>query len=136
MTRDRKRHQSLAEELGAEWVGDTFESPPAKLDAAIVFAPAGEIVPAALGTLDRGSTLVLGGIHMSPIPEFPYELIYGERGIDTVANNTRADGHEFLTEAARVGVRTSVREYGLADANRALCDLKFDAIKGAGVLVP
>jgi propanol-preferring alcohol dehydrogenase len=134
MTRDRSRHQALAEELGAAWVGDTFDRPPVKLDAAIIFAPAGEIVPPALKALDKGATLVLGGIHMSPIPELRYDLIYGERSIKSVANNTRDDGREFLAEAAAVGVKTSVTTFDLESANDALIALKNDAIKGAGVL--
>jgi propanol-preferring alcohol dehydrogenase len=134
MTRDRSRHQALAEELGAVWVGDTFAKPPAKLDAAIIFAPAGEIVPAALKALDKGGTLVLGGIHMSRIPQFEYDLIYFERTIRSVANNTRDDGREFLREAAVVPVRTSVTTFGLGDVNDALIALKNDAIKGAGVI--
>ncbi len=133
-TRDRERHQALAEELGAAWVGDTFDVPAEKLDASIVFAPAGEIVPAALKGLDKGGTLVLGGIHMSPIPEFEYSLIYGERIVRSVANNTRQDGLEFLEEAAKAGVTTSVEVFGLEDANDALIALKTDAIKGAAVL--
>jgi propanol-preferring alcohol dehydrogenase len=134
-TRDRARHQALAEELGAVWVGDTFDLPPVKLDAAIVFAPAGEIVPVALMALDKGAALVLGGIHMSPIPQFDYDLLYGERGIRSVANNTRTDGHEFLQRAAAVPVKTSVQTFALEEANDALIALKSDAIKGAGVLV-
>jgi len=133
-TRDRERHQKLAEELGAVWVGDTFDQPPVPLDAAIVFAPAGEIVPAALKSLDKGGTLVLGGIHMSPIPEFEYSLLYGERMIRSVANNTREDGREFLQEAAKVGVKTSVQKFPLEAANDALVALKNDAIRGAAVL--
>lgn len=134
-TRDRERHQALAEELGAVWVGDTFDRPPQKLDAAIIFAPAGEIVPAALASLEKGGTLVLGGIHMSPIPQFEYPLIYGERVVRSVANNTRDDGREFLAEAARIPVKTSVQAFPLAEANDALAALKNDAIRGAGVLV-
>ena len=134
-TRDKKRHQSLAEELGATWVGTTTERPPAPLDAAIVFAPAGEIVPQALKALDKGGQLVLGGIHMSPIPELEYKDLYWERVIRTVANNTREDGREFLKEAARVGVQTHVQTFGLQEANDALIALKHDAIKGAAVLV-
>lgn len=133
-TRDRSRHQSLAEELGAIWVGDTFDTPPTKLDASIIFAPAGEIVPVALKALDKGGTLVLGGIHMSPIPEFDYDILYGERSIRSVANNTRDDGREFLVEAAAVPVRTSVTEFYLVDGNDALLALKSDAIKGAAVI--
>lgn len=134
-TRDRERHRKLAEELGAVWVGDTFDTPPQKLDAAIIFAPAGEIVPAALKALDKGGALVLGGIYMSPIPEFEYNLIYGERIIRSVANNTRRDGREFLREAAAIPVKTSVRTFPLDAANDALLALKYDAIRGAGVLV-
>lgn len=135
MTRDRDRHQALARELGAAWVGDTFDRPPVPLDAAIVFAPAGEIVPAALGALDRGGTLVLGGIHMSPLPAMAYDLLYGERTLATVTNNTREDARRFLEEAARIALRTSVRTFPLEDANEALRALAHDAIRGAGVLV-
>jgi len=134
-TRDRERHQALAGELGATWVGDTFDPPPVPLDAAIVFAPAGEIVPAALRALDRGGRLVLGGIHMSPIPSLDYADLYWERVIRTVANNTRDDGRAFLAEAARVGVQTHVQTFPMADANDALIALKHDAIRGAAVLV-
>ena len=134
-TRDRERHQALAYELGAAWVGGALDTPPVRLDAAIIFAPAGEIVPPALAALHPGGTLVLGGIHMSPIPSFPYELIYRERAVRSVANNTRADGREFLAEAARLRVRTHVQSFTLAEANQALIALKHDAIRGAGVLV-
>ena len=133
-TRDRARHQALAEELGAAWIGDTFDAPPAKLDAAIIFAPAGEIVPVALAALNKGATLVMGGIYMSPIPEFEYNLLYGERVVRSVANNTREDGREFLREAARIPVKTSVERFPLLEANDALIALKHDAIRGAGVL--
>jgi propanol-preferring alcohol dehydrogenase len=135
-TRDRERHQALAEELGATWVGDTFDAPPGgvRLDASIIFAPAGEIVPAALAALDRGGTLVLGGIHMSPTPPLPYELLYHERVVRSVANNTRADGRAFLEEASRVGVRTRTQPFALPEANDALAALRHDAIRGAGVL--
>lgn len=134
-THDRKKHQALAEELGAEWVGDTFDKPPVKLDAAVIFAPAGEIVPSALNAIDKGGTLVLGGIHMSPIPELEYKLLYGERVVRSVANNTREDAREFLAEAATIPIRTSVQTFRLEEANDALIALKNDAIKGAGVLV-
>ena len=133
-TRDRERHQTLAEELGAVWVGDTFAEPPVKLDAAIVFAPAGELVPAALKALDKGGSLVLGGIYMSPIPGFDYNLLYGERIIRSVANNTREDGREFLQEAARVNVKTSVQTFPFEKVNDALIALKHDAIRGAAVI--
>ncbi len=134
-TRDGKRHRPLAEELGAAWVGDTFDSPPVKLDAAIIYAPAGEIVPAALKALDRGGRLVLAGIHMSPTPPLDYQDLYWEREIATVANNTRTDGREFLREAAAARVRTRVQTFPLEQANEALNALKHDAIRGAAVLV-
>jgi len=120
--------------LGARWAGGTFEEPPAKLDAAIVFAPAGEIVPAALKALRKGGTLVLGGIHMSPIPSFDYELLYQERAIRSVANNTRQDGEDFLRVAAEIPIRMRVQLFPLREANRALNALKNDAIPGAAVL--
>lgn len=133
-TRDCEEHQKLAEELGADWVGDTFDEPPEKLDAAIVFAPAGEIVPAALGALVRGGSVVLGGIYMSPIPEFEYEAIYGERIIRSVTNNTRENGQEFLEEAARAKVQIHTEVFPFENANEALLALKNDAIRGAAVL--
>jgi alcohol dehydrogenase, propanol-preferring len=132
-TRD-VRHQKLAVELGAKWAGGTLDAPPVKLDAAIVFAPAGEIVPAALQVLRKGGRLILGGIHMSPIPCFAYDLLYQERMIRSVANNTRRDGEEFLSLAAEVPIHTMVQVYPLAEANRALNALKNDAISGAAVL--
>lgn len=132
-TRDA-RHQKLALELGAKWAGGTLASPPEKLDAAIVFAPAGEIVPAALAALRKGGTLVLGGIHMSPIPSFDYDLLYQERVIRSVANNTREDGRDFLQIAAQIPIRTRVQLFPLREANRALNALKNDAIPGAAVL--
>jgi len=134
-TRDKEQHQSLASELGATWVGGTIDDPPVKLDASIIFAPAGEIVPPALKALDKGGVLVLGGIHMSPIPSIDYSLIYGERVIRSVANNIRADGREFLDEAARVRVQTHVQIFPLREANEALYALKNDAIRGAAVLM-
>jgi propanol-preferring alcohol dehydrogenase len=134
MTRDRTRHQALAHELGAQWVGDAAAHPPVPLDAAIVFAPAGELVPAALRALDRGGTLVLGGIHMSPIPSLPYDLLYHERTVCTVANNTRADGHAFLAEAARIAVRTRVTEFAFTELPEALSRLQHDAFAGAAVV--
>lgn len=121
-------------ELGAKWAGGTLDAPPEKLDAAIVFAPAGEIVPAALKALRKGGRLILGGIHMSPIPSFGYELLYQERMIRSVANNTRQDGEEFLNLAARIPVRTHAQVYPLREANQALNALKNDAIPGAAVL--
>lgn len=132
-TRD-VRHQKLARELGASWAGDTFDEPPVKLDSAIVFAPAGAIVPAALKALRKGGTLILGGIHMSPIPSFDYDLLYQERSIRSVANNTRRDGEDFLRVAAEIPIRTHVQLFPLEEANRALNALKNDAISGAAVL--
>jgi propanol-preferring alcohol dehydrogenase len=134
MSRDRDRHQALATELGAAWVGGAADFPPVKLDAAIIFAPAGELIPPALAALDKGATLVLGGIHMSETPPIPYELLYRERVVRSVANNTREDGREFLLEAARIRIRTHVQTFPLEEANEALLALKHDAIKGAGVL--
>lgn len=133
-TRD-ERHQKLAEELGAAWVGGATDEPPVALDASIIFAPAGEIVPPALKALDRGGRLVLGGIHMSPIPEIDYRDLYWERVIRSVANNTREDGQAFLREAAEAGVETSVETFPLGECNDALIRLKEDAIRGAAVLV-
>jgi propanol-preferring alcohol dehydrogenase len=132
-TRDA-RHQRLALELGAVWAGGTLDEPPRKLDAAIIFAPAGEIVPAALRSLRKGGTLVLGGIHMSPIPSLDYDLLYQERVVRSVANNTRRDGEEFLRTAAEIPIRTRVEVFPLREANRALNSLKNDAIPGAAVL--
>ncbi|MFI5094418.1 MAG: zinc-dependent alcohol dehydrogenase family protein [Candidatus Acidiferrum sp.] len=132
-TRDA-RHQKLALELGAAWAGGTFDAPPEKLDAAIIFAPAGEIVPAALAALRKGGVLVLGGIHMSPIPSFSYDLLYQERMIRSVANNTRKDGEDFLRIAAEIPVRMHTQIFPLSEANRALNALKNDAIEGAAVL--
>jgi propanol-preferring alcohol dehydrogenase len=133
-TRDRARHQALATELGAAWVGDASAAPPVALDAAIVFAPAGELVHTALAAVEKGGTVVLGGIHMSDVPPLPYRLLYGERIVRTVANNTRADGRAFLDEAARLRVSTHTELFPLASANEALRALKTDAIRGAGVL--
>src|SRR5271155_4794739 len=132
-TRDA-RHQRLALELGAVWAGGTFDAPPAPLDAAIVFAPAGEIVPAALAALRKGGVFVLGGILMSPIPSFSYDLLYQERMIRSVANNTREDGEDFLRIAAEIPIRMRTQIFPLSEANRALNALKNDAIEGAAVL--
>ena len=132
-TRDA-RHQRLAMELGAKWAGGTLDAPPEKLDAAIVFAPAGEVVPAALKALRKGGRLILGGIHMSDIPSFSYDLLYEERMIRSVANNTRRDGEEFLALAAKIPIHTHVQVFPLSEANRALNALKNDAIEGAAVL--
>jgi propanol-preferring alcohol dehydrogenase len=133
-TRD-ERHQRLARELGAVWAGGGMDASPEKLDAAILFAPAGELVPAALRNMKKGGTVVLGGIHMSPVPEMPYELLYHERVIRSVANNTRQDGEDFLALAAAIPIETQIETFPLADANRALNALKNDAIRGAAVLL-
>jgi alcohol dehydrogenase, propanol-preferring len=134
MTRDRERHQALASELGAAWVGGSADRPPVPLDAAIVFAPAGELVPAGLAALDAGGVLVLGGISMSDTPPIPYDLLWRERVVRSVANATRDDGREFLAEAARLPVTTHVEVFALEKANEALLALRTDAIRGAAVL--
>jgi propanol-preferring alcohol dehydrogenase len=126
--------QSLALELGAEWAGDALGPGPEELDAAIVFAPAGELVPAALRALAKGGTVVCAGIHMSDIPSFPYELLWGERVVRSVANLTRADAEEFMALAPQVPVRTQVKNYPLAAANEALDRLRAGAVRGAAVL--
>jgi alcohol dehydrogenase, propanol-preferring len=126
--------QAFARELGAEWAGGSDDAPPEELDAAILFAPAGELVPTALRTLAKGGVVVCAGIHMSEIPAFPYELLWGERQIRSVANLTRADGEEFLALAPRVPVRTHVETFPLADANEALDRLRSGRIRGAAVL--
>jgi len=135
ITRDVQHHQKLADELGAFWTGGLDEQPPAPLDAAIIFAPAGELIPKALAALDRGGTLSLGGIYMSPTPPMEYDLLYQERRVISVANNTREDGRNFLDEAVQIPVRTHVETFPLQDANRALYALKNQAIAGCGVLV-
>jgi alcohol dehydrogenase, propanol-preferring len=126
--------QAFARRLGAEWAGDALEPAPEELDAAIVFAPVGELVPAALRALAKGGTVVCAGIHMSDIPAFPYELLWGERSIRSVANLTRTDGDEFLRLAPAVPVRTEIEAYPLEAANRALEDLRRGAVRGAAVL--
>lgn len=133
MTRDQ-RHQKLALELGAVFAGGTVDQPPQLLDAAIVFAPAGEIVPAGLQALKRGGSLVLGGIHMSAIPSFSYDLLYGERLIRSVANNTRQDGVDFLKVAAEIPIHTQTQVFPLSETNEALNLLKNDAVRGAAVI--
>ncbi len=127
--------QRFALELGAEWAGDALGAPPEELDAAILFAPVGELVPAALRAVARGGTVVCAGIHMSDIPSFPYEILWGERVLRTVANLTRRDGEEFLALAPRVPVRTQVETYPLAAANEALDRLRGGRVRGAVVLV-
>jgi alcohol dehydrogenase, propanol-preferring len=126
--------QAFARELGAEWAGDASGRAPEELDAAIIFAPAGELVPQALASLAPGGTVVCAGIHMSDIPSFPYELLWGERSLRSVANLTRRDGLEFFELAPRVPVRTHVEAFPLADANVALRRLREGEIRGAAVL--
>jgi propanol-preferring alcohol dehydrogenase len=128
--------QAFARELGAEWAGDALGPSPEPLDAAIVFAPVGALVPAALRALARGGTVVCAGIHMSDIPSFPYADLWLERSIRSVANLTRADARELLDLAPRVPVRTRVTRYPLDRANDALDDLRGGRLEGAAVLVP
>jgi propanol-preferring alcohol dehydrogenase len=128
-------HQKLAQDLGAVWVGIAQEQPPALLDASIIFAPAGWIVPQALGHLRPGGTLAINAIHMSPIPQMPYEKIYGERVLRSVANLTRRDAVEFLDLAAEIPVYTEVETFPLSHANEALKRLKDSQIRGAAALI-
>jgi propanol-preferring alcohol dehydrogenase len=126
--------QRFARELGAEWAGDALGPPPEELDAAILFAPVGELVPAALAAVAKGGSVVCAGIHMSDIPSFPYELLWGERVLRSVANLTRRDGEEFLALAPRVPVRTQVKPFPLEQANEALARLRTGRLRGAAVL--
>lgn len=128
--------QQFARDLGAAWAGSSDERPPELLDAAILFAPVGALVPQALRCLDKGGTVVCGGIHMSDIPRFPYELLWSERVIRSVANLTRRDGEEFLRIAPQVPVRTEVQTFALSQANEALSALREGQLRGAAVLVP
>ena len=128
-------HQELARRLGASWAGQSQEGAPKELDGAIIFAPAGDLVLPALRALGRGGTLVLAGITMSPIPEIPYELIYGERAVRSVANATRQDAKDLLRLVVAIPIRTEVRTFPLVEANRGLQLLKEGGINGAGVLV-
>jgi propanol-preferring alcohol dehydrogenase len=124
----------FALDLGAEWAGDAFGPAPCELDAAILFAPVGELVPQALRTVARGGTVVCAGIHMSDIPSFPYELLWGERILRSVANLTRRDGDEFFAFCSAKRIHTRVTPYRLAEANRALTDLRCGHLTGAAVL--
>jgi propanol-preferring alcohol dehydrogenase len=128
--------QEFARSLGATWAGDALEGPPAELDAVIVFAPDGALVPAGLRAVRKGGSVVCAGIHMSDIPSFPYELLWGERTVRSVANLSRADGEEFLALAPSVPVRTEVEVVELAGANEALDRLRAGSVRGAAVLVP
>jgi propanol-preferring alcohol dehydrogenase len=127
--------QQFANALGAIWAGDSGTPPPEPLDAAIIFAPVGSLIPEALKAIRKGGTVVCGGIHMSDIPSFPYELLWEERNICSVANLTRLDGREFLALAPRVPVRTEVQTFPLSEANAALASLRDGRLQGAAVLV-
>jgi propanol-preferring alcohol dehydrogenase len=127
-------HRQLARDLGAVWVGGAEADPPPEIDSGIVFAPAGWIVPLALRALSPGGTLALAGIHMSPIPEMNYGLLYHERVLRSVANLTRQDAHGMLKTAAEIGMKSTVTSYPLARANEALQDLKHGRVNGAAVL--
>jgi propanol-preferring alcohol dehydrogenase len=127
--------QAFARSLGADWAGGSGDTPPEELDAAIIFAPVGELVPTALRTLAKGGVVVCAGIHMSDIPTFPYELLWGERMVRSVANLTRQDGYEFLELAPRVPVRTQVEPFPLGAANEALDRLRAGKINGSAVIV-
>jgi propanol-preferring alcohol dehydrogenase len=134
-TRDQ-RHQELARQMGAVWVGGRPEELPVKVHSAILFAPAGDLVPPALEKLEKGGTLALAGIYMTPIPAMDYQrYVFYERDIHSVTSNTRQDGRQLLAEAAAIPLRPHTTVYPLADANRALADLKADRISGTGVLV-
>jgi len=126
--------QQFALRLGVHWAGGSDETPPEQLDAALIFASAGPLVPAALRAVTKGGVVVCGGIHMSDIPSFPYDLLWGERRVCSVANLTRADGHAFMQLAARMPLQIETTPYALADANRALNDLRDGRLSGAAVL--
>jgi propanol-preferring alcohol dehydrogenase len=129
-----KEGQRFARSLGAEWAGSSTEKPPEELDAAIIFAPVGELVPAALAAVAKGGVVVCAGIHMSEIPSFSYDLLWGERVLRSVANLTRQDGEEFMELAPKVPVRTEIREFRLDEANAALQHLRAGELRGAAVL--
>ncbi len=128
--------QEFARGLGAVWAGGSDEEPPEKLDAALIFAPVGALIPAALKATKKGGTVISGGIHMSDIPSFPYALLWEERIVRSVANLTRRDAEEFLALAPKAGIVTTTTPYPLADANQALADLRDGRLEGAAVLVP
>ena len=128
--------QRFARELGVEWAGGSDEMPPEQLDGALVFAPVGALIPAALRATAKGGTVVSGGIHMSDIPSFPYQLLWGERAVRSVANLTRDDGHAFLALAAHMKLRVEVQRFPLDQANAALDALREGRVRGAAVLVP
>ncbi|WP_260839170.1 zinc-dependent alcohol dehydrogenase family protein [Methylomonas koyamae] len=128
--------QDFARQLGAEWAGDSTQPPPHAMDAAILFAPVGSLVPEALRQVVKGGTVVCAGIHMSEIPAFPYSILWGERTLRSVANLTRQDGEAFLAIAAQAPLKTHVQTFALAEANLALAQLKNGRIQGAAVLIP
>jgi len=128
--------QDFARSLGALWAGDSSQAPPVPLDAAIIYAPAGELVPAALRAVRKGGRVVCAGIHMSDIPSFPYDILWQERELVSVANLTRQDGLDFFPVAAQVGIHTETHAYPLKQANQALDDLRHGRFQGAAVLVP
>jgi propanol-preferring alcohol dehydrogenase len=128
--------QDFARSLGAVWAGGSDEQPPEALDAAIIFAPVGALVPAALKAVKKGGRVVCGGIHMSDIPRFAYSLLWEEREVRSVANLTRADAHEFLVIAPKAGIHSTITRYPLAKANDALSDLRDGRLQGAAVLIP
>ena len=129
-----EHHRRLALEMGAAWAGDSWDDPGARLDAAVTFAPAGELVPVALSRLDRGGRLAINAIHMSPIPSFSYESLYEERGVVGVTNYTRRDAEEFLELAARIPIRARTESFPLEEANEALLRIKRGEVRGAAVL--
>jgi alcohol dehydrogenase, propanol-preferring len=131
-----ERTQTFAKSLGATWAGASDELPPEQLDAAIIFASAGQLVPQALKALAPGGIVVCAGIHMTDIPSFPYELLYGERSVVSVANLTRRDGQEFLALAPKVPVRTTITTYALEGAEQALADLRAGRFEGSAVIIP
>src|SRR5690606_20401866 len=128
--------QAFARETGAAWAGGSDQAPPVELDAAILFAPVGALVPMALRAVRKGGVVVCGGIHMSDIPRFPYADLWGERVIRSVANLTREDGEQFLRLASQAGIEVATRTYRLDEANEALDDLRAGRLTGAAVLVP
>jgi propanol-preferring alcohol dehydrogenase len=128
--------QEFARDLGCVWAGGSSDSAPEELDAAIIFAPVGSLVPLALRQVRKGGRVVCAGIHMSDIPKFPYEILWGEREVVSLANLTRADGREFMEVAAHTPIRTQTRPFPLSDANEALAELRLGTLEGAAVLVP
>jgi propanol-preferring alcohol dehydrogenase len=128
--------QEFARSLGASWAGGSDELPPDRLDAAIIFAPVGNLVPLALGAVRKGGRVICGGIHMTDIPQFPYRLLWEERQIRSVANLTRQDAREFLYIAPKARIRTETKRYPLEEANMALADLRSGRLQGAAVLTP